>query len=795
MIRSYFRIAWRNLLKSKGYSLINIGGLATGMAVAMLIGLWIWDELSFDRYNKNYDRIAQVMQTQDFGGQLDTWQTMPYHTGDAIRERYGSDFKQVVMSSWDFYKVLSVGEKKMRRIGKFMEANGPVLMDVQMLSGSRDALKDPSSILLSASTATAYFGSEDPMNKTVRLDNRQDLIVKGVYKDLPRNSTFGNVGFIAPWNVYINNDIAWVKTADYPWGMNAFLVYVELADNADMARVSDKITNLRLDHLRDEDKRFKPVVFLHPMARWHLYEEFKNGINSGGRIQFVRLFGIIGLFVLLLACINFMNLSTARSERRAREVGLRKAIGSLRIQLIGQFFSESLLVVVMGFILSLIITQLTLPFFNSVADKKMTILWANPVFWLTGIVVTLLTGLVAGSYPALYLSSFQPVKVLKGTFRVGRNAALPRRVLVVLQFTVSLVLIIGTIIVFRQVQFARTRPVGYTREGLISMEMTVPDIHKHFDAVRSELINSNAIIEMSEASTPTTTVWQTNGGITWKGKDPGLTVDMPTITVSRGYGKTVGWQFRAGRDFSRDFASDSSAFVINEAAVKFMGFKDPIGEVVQWGGRSFTIIGVIKDMIMESPYYPVRPSVFLMNKDISGITLLRTNPAVSSQVALAKIESVFKKYSPEQPFEYQFVDIEYAKKFGAEVRVGKLTSFFAVLAIFICCLGLFGMASFMAERRTKEIGIRKVLGASVLNLWALLSKDFLMLVFIALLISIPTAYYFMHGWLQNYVYRSEISWWIFAVAGLGILVITLLTVSFQSIKAALMNPVKSLKAE
>ncbi len=795
MIRSYFRIAWRNLLKSKGYSFINIGGLATGMAVAMLIGLWIWDELSFDKYNKHHDRIAQVMQTQDFGGRLDTWQTMPYHTGNELRERYGSDFKQVVMSSWDFYKVLSVGEKKMRTIGKFMEANGPSLMDVKMLSGSQDALKDPSSILLSASTATAYFGDQDPIDKTIKLDNRTNLIVKGVYEDLPYNSTFGNVGFIAPWSVYINNDMAWVKTDDDPWDFNAFLVYVQLADHADITRVSAKIANVRLDHLGAEDKRFKPVVFLQPMSRWHLFEEFKNGVNTGGRIQFVWLFGIIGLFVLLLACINFMNLSTARSEKRAREAGLRKAIGSLRVQLVWQFFSESLLVVVLGFVLSVIITQLTLPFFNSVADKKIGILWTNPVFWLTGIVVTLLTGLVAGSYPALYLSSFQPVKVLKGTFRVGRNAALPRKILVVLQFTVSLVLIIGTIIVFRQVQFARTRPVGYTREGLISMEMNVPDIHKHFDAVRSELKNNGAIVEMSEASSPATSVWQTNGNLTWKGKDPSLAIDMPNVTVSPDYGKTVGWQFKAGRDFSRAFASDSSAFVINEAAARFMGLKDPVGEVIQWGGRPFIVIGVIKDMIMESPYQPVRPSVFHMTTDNLSIALIRLNPALSSQAALAKMEQVFKKYSPEQPFEYQFVDIEYAKKFGNEVRVGKLTSFFAILAIFICCLGLFGMASFMAERRTKEIGVRKVLGASVLNLWTMLSRDFLMLVFIALLIAIPMAYYFMHSWLQNYEYRSEISWWIFAVAGLGILVITLVTVSFQSIKAALMNPVTSLKAE
>lgn len=766
-----------------------------GMAVAMLIGLWIWDELSFNKYNKNYDRIAQLMQTQDFGGQLDTWQTMPYPVGDALRERYGSDFRQVVMSSWDFYRVLSVGDKKLRKIGKFMEPNGPALMDVQMLSGSRDALKDPSAILLSASTAAAYFGQEDPVGKTIRVDNKENLVVRGIYKDLPFNSSFSKVGFIAPWSVYIRNNQPGLLDNKDNWGLNAFLVYVELADNVTMSTASAKIAKLRADHLSEEDKRFNPVIFLHPMSKWHLHEEFKNGVNTGGRIQFVWLFGIIGMFVLLLACINFMNLSTARSEKRAREVGIRKSIGSLRSQLIGQFFSESFLVVLLAFVLCVAITQLTLPFFNTVADKKMSIPWGNPVFWLAGIVVTLLTGLLAGSYPAFYLSSFQPVKVLKGTFRVGRHAALPRKILVVMQFTVSLVLIIGTIVVFRQVQFARTRPVGYSREGLVIMELNVPNIHDHFEAVRSELINSGAIIEMSEASTPTTNVWQTTGDISWKGKDPTLTIDMPTVAVSSGYGKAVGWQFKAGRDFSRDYSSDSSGLVVNEAAVKFMGLKDPVGELVQWGDKSFTIIGVVKDMVMESPYQPVRPAIFCMNSDNMGLMLIRIHPKLDAQTALAKIESVFKRYSPEQPFDYRFVDVEYAKKFGTEVRVGKLTAFFSVLAIFISCLGLFGMASFMAERRTKEIGVRKVLGASVFNLWTMLSKDFVKLVGLAFLIAGPVGYYFMNEWLAGYQYRAELSWWVFVVAGAGALIVTLVTVSFQSVKAALMNPVKSLKAE
>ena len=795
MISNYFKIAWRNLKKNKGYTFINVGGLATGMAVAMLIGLWIWDEVTFDKYNRNYDRIAQVMQHQTFNGQIETWQTMPYYMGDVLRDKYGSNFTQVVKSSWDTYKVLAAGDKKLRKIGRFMEPGGPELIDVTMLTGTREALKDPGTVLISASAAKAYFGEENAVGKTMMLDNKQSLLVKGVYKDLPQNSHFGNLDFIASWDVYIDRYMAWIKTVPDPWGSNAFLLFVRLADNVDFAKASAQIANTKLDNVRPEDKRFKPVIFLQPMRKWHLFQEFRNGINTGGRIQFVWLFGTIGIVVLLLACINFMNLSTARSEKRAREVGIRKAVGSFRKQLIWQFFCESLLVVMIGFVLSVILVQLALPFFNNVADKNIRIPWAGPLFWLAGVVFILLTSFIAGSYPAFYLSSFQPVKVLKGTFRTGRHAALPRKILVVMQFAASLILIIGTIIVFRQVEFARNRPVGYTREGLLSLETSMTNIHDHFEVVRTELKNAGAIVDMAEASTPVTTIWQTNGDLRWKGKDPAMTVDMPTQTVSPDYGKTIGWQFVAGRDFSTAYATDSASFILNESAVRMMGLKDPVGETIYWDGTPFIVIGVIKDLVAESPYEPVRPNMYVMNRDFLGITNIRINPAMSSHTALAKIEEVFRKYSPEQPFDYQFVDIAYAGKFGNEIRVGKLTSFFAILAIFISCLGLFGMASFMAEQRTKEIGVRKVLGASVFNLWTMLSKDFLLLVGIALVIAAPLAYYFMHEWLQHYTYRSEIAWWIFVVAGAGIIVVTLATVSFQSVKAALVNPVKSLRSE
>jgi ABC-type antimicrobial peptide transport system permease subunit len=670
------------------------------------------------------------------------------------------------------------------------------MLSLNLLKGDpKQALKEPYSIVLSASVAKTFFGDADPLGQMMRVNNKTDVKVTGVYEDIPYSSTFRDMSFIMPWSLYIiEND--WIKKMDDPWGSNFTQTWAELADNANFEKVSAKIINVKYNKVSVDDHRYKPEVFLHPMSKWHLYSDFKEGKNVGGRIEFVWMFGIIGVFVLLLACINFMNLSTARSEKRAKEVGIRKSVGSLRSQLINQFFCESIVVALLAFVLAIGLVWLALPQFNQVADKQLSLLWSNPKFWIIGIGFTLITGIMSGSYPALYLSSFQPVKVLKGTFRVGRLASIPRQVLVVLQFTVSVILIIGTIVVFRQIEFAKDRPVGYDRNGLINVYLQTGDINEHFDAVRNELKSQGAIVEMTKAGSPTTNVWNTNGGFTWQGKDPGLAVDFPNNGVSYEFGPTVGWQFKEGRDFSHEFASDSNAFVINEAAEKFLGFKDAIGQTLTWNDRPYTIIGVIKDMIIESPYEPVRPSLWHIDRyNNISVAILKLNPDMGAHEAIEKIKAVFDRYSPASPFTHEFVDAEYARKFSDEERIGKLASFFAVLAIFISCLGIFGLASFVAEQRTKEIGVRKVMGASVVNLWGMLSKDFLLLVAISLLLAMPAAWYLMSSWLQKYEYRSTISWWIFAAAGFGALAITLLTVSYQSIKAALANPVKSLRSE
>ncbi|RFZ91777.1 ABC transporter permease [Mucilaginibacter conchicola] len=797
MIKNYLKIAWRNLIKNKTHTFINVAGLSVGMAVAMLIGLWIWDEVSYNNYFKNHNRIVQVWQHQTINGQVGSQISMPIPLGMALGKDYRGDFKYVTLSSWNYDHILTVGDKKLSMAGSFMQPEAPDMLTLEMIKGSRKALTDPSSIVISDKVAKAFFANGDAMDKTIKIDNQYLLKVAGIYKDIPSNTAFKDLNYIMPWDFYLTTQ-PWLQRATTRWGNNSFQVFAQVNDNADINKVNARIRNLKMKNIEAQGDKvgasFKPVVFLHPMDKWRLYSEFKDGVNTGGGIQFVWMFGIIGSFVLLLACINFMNLSTARSEKRAKEVGIRKTVGSLKVQLIAQFFIESLLVTAFAFIVSIVLVLLILPWFNQVASKTMSVLWAEPVFWTMGIGFSLLTGVIAGSYPAFYLSSFQPVKVLKGTFKAGRFAALPRKILVVLQFTVSVTLIIGTIVVFLQVQHTKNRPVGYERTGMVQIYAKTEDIHKNFSAVRNDLISSGMIVEMAESGSPLTEVQSNNSGYNWRGKAPDLQDDFAYIPVTPEFGKTAGWKIIQGRDFSRSVVSDSTAMIINESAAKFMGFKNAVGEIVD-NGKKYTVIGVVKDMVMSSPYEPVKTTMFVMSNEAEGSVDIRLNPKVPVSKAIAKIESVFKQYDPGSPFEYKFTDEQYARKFTTEERVGKLAGFFTILAIFISCMGLFGMASFMAEQRTKEIGVRKVLGASVFTLWRLMSVDFVILVTISLLLAIPTAYYFMQGWLQDYKYRTDLSWWIFVLTSIGALGITLLTVSYQSIKAALVNPVKSLKTE
>jgi ABC-type antimicrobial peptide transport system permease subunit len=789
MIKNYFKIAWRNLLKSKVYSSINVLGLALGMAVAMLIAFWMYDELTYDHYFANHKKIAQVMITQTFNNQTGTGQAMAIPLGVELRSKYGQDFKYVTLTSWNFGLVVSAGEKKLSRTGMWVQPEFPAMLSLEAINGNLKALTDPSSVLIDHSFAMALFGSDDVIGKTIRFNNKYDFKVAGVYKDIPKNTSFNDTHFLLSWDKYMTTE-DWFKHAVHEWDNHSFQIFVQMNDHADMVKTSARIRLITQRYVKKEEGNER--LSLHPMDKWRLYSGFESGNN---RIQYVWLFGIIGLFVLLLACINFMNLSTARSEKRAKEVGIRKAIGSMREQLIAQFLSESIVMAGLALILAILLLIVSLPFFNEIADKSMSIPWLNPVFWTIVLLFTAFTGVVSGSYPAFYLSGFNPVTVLKGTFKAGRLAALPRQILVVVQFTISITLIIGTIIVFKQINYAKDRPVGYSREGLISIDMSTPDLYGHYDAIRNDLISTGVVENMAESSSPTTDVFSNQIGFDWEGKTPGSNPLFGTIAVTRDFGKTIGWHIRDGRDFSRDFATDTLGMILNQSAVDLTGLKNPVGKIIRKDGKAYHIVGVIDNMVMQSPYTPVQPTIFMVDYNWANIITVKMKPTAHLQDAIAKIGAVFKKYNPSAPFDYHFTDDVYAQKFSDEERIGKLASIFAVLAIFISSLGLFGLASFVAEQKTKEIGVRKVLGASVFNLWGMLSKTFVILVTISCVFAVLIAWYFLSGWLKNYQYHTEISFWIYVVACVGAMAITLLTVSYQSVKAALANPVKSLRTE
>jgi ABC-type antimicrobial peptide transport system permease subunit len=799
MLKNYLKIAWRNLVKNKAYSVINIGGLALGMAVTLIIGLWIQDEITHNNYFKNRPHIAQVFQSETYNGKIETVPAIPRPLEKAFREGYADNFKQIVMSSWNQPQYLKNKEVSISRTGNFMQRTAPEMLGLKILKGEKDGLREINSIMLSASTANALFGTGDPIGKVIKVNSQFEMMVTAVYDDIPFNNSFHDLAFIMPWTHYITTQ-EWVKEAEDNWGNNSFQMFVQIAGNTTMNKVTATIKDVK-KKLNDDSAEFNPQLFLFPMQDWYLRSNFENGKQLGGRIKYVWLFGIIGAFVLFLACINFMNLSTARSEKRSKEVGIRKTIGSQRGQLIYQFLSESFLVVLLAYAIAILIVLLALDGFNELARKEIAFPWGNPNFWLASLSFILFTSFLAGSYPALYLSSFRPVEVLKGTFRTGKFSGMPRKVLVVLQFTVSVAFIIGTVIVMQQINHAKNRPIGYDREGLIQIPVMSQDFSGKYELMRNEFLGSDAVVEMATSSSPTTNIWSWRSGFVWDGKPEGFQEEFTWTSVSHEYARTLNLKVIEGRDFSKEFASDSNAVLINRTAARYMGLTDPVGKFIRDDDEEgpeepLKIIGVVEDMITLSPYEPVMQGMYVFDKygDASYYNL-RLNPKHSASRNLAVIEGVFKEHFPDIPFQYDFVDQEYGVKFAAEERIGNLSGIFTALAILISCLGLFGLTSFVAEQRTKEIGVRKVLGASIFNVWNMLSKDFLKLVTISCFIAIPIAYYIMNGWLQDYPYRVILSWWIFALAILGAMLVTVITVSFQAIKAARANPVKSLRTE
>jgi ABC-type antimicrobial peptide transport system permease subunit len=792
MFKNYFKTAWRNLWKNKSYSLINIGGLAVGMAVAMLVGLWMYDELSTNKHFKNYDSIYQVILHQSNRGEISTNWVTPFPMGDELKSKY-SDFKGVAMCDGGGRHSLENGEKKVMKDGYFIGKDAVNMFSLNIVYGDKNPLNDPYSIVLTDETARVLFNTTNAVGKIIKLDNAHDVKVTAVVTKEPKNSSF-IFDYLLPWKLQesIYPDI---KNYVTEWGNNSWRTFVQLNDNANVQTVNAKIKDVIFNHFADDKvmQASKPQIELFAMSKWRLYTDFENGKNVGGYIKYVRLFGILGLVVLLIACINFMNLSTARSSKRAKEIGIRKAVGSLRKQLIGQFLSESIFITIIAFFLSLVVVFFALPHFNKLTDKDMSLLIANPLFWSVIIAFTLLTGLLAGSYPALYLSSFNPVKVLKGKINTGKGSALPRKILVVVQFASSVVLMVGTIIIYQQIQHGKDRPVGYEKNGLISVNYS-SDMNKNFYALQNDLLATGVVSSVCKSNSPATENWCAQNGWEWTGSKPtDKTAGINTIATEYNFTKTLGIKLVAGRDFSADYSTDSTAIMLNQAAVKFMKLKDPVGEIIKWNDQNRTIIGVVPDLQMESPFQSVSPLIIIYNKNWVNSLITRINPNVSMSKAISAIKPIFEKYDGQ--FEYQFADEEYAKKFNYETLVANLAAIITIIAIFISCLGLFGLASYMAEQRNKEIGVRKVLGASVPNIWQLLSKDFVVLVLIACTIAVPVAWYLMNNWLSTYTYKINIGFGVFALVIVAAVAITLLTVSFQAIKAAVANPVKSLRTE
>ena len=794
MLKNYFTIAWRNLLKNKLYSLVNITGLATGMAVAMIIGLWIYDEVSANRHFPNYSQLYQVMMHQTWGEGRGSQQALPYSLGDELKSKF-ADFKAVAMCDWGQPHSLVYGEKKISKTGHFIGEAAVDMFSLKILDGDREPLHDPYSIVLTDETAHVLFGNDNPVGKAIKLDNSTILKVTAVVEKQPKNSSL-SFDYLIPFKLQ-EQIYSWIKLYHINnWANNSWQCFAQLNDNATEAGVDVKVKNDVLAHFTDDNmvKRIKPEVFLHPMSKWRLYSDFENGINTGGFIKYVRMFGILGFIVLLIACINFMNLSTARSEKRAKEVGVRKAIGAGRHRLVSQFLSESMLIAGIAFLLALVIVLVALPYFNRLTDKDMSLQVTKPLFWGVMLLFTLLTGLLAGSYPAFYLSSFSPVRVLKGHLRAGKSSSLPRKILVVLQFASSVVLMIGTIVVNQQIQFGKNQPIGFNNKGLISMNWS-DDIEKSYDVIRNELLRTGAVVSITQSNSPPSELFSNNNGWEWKGSTPvEKTVLFSTIATAYDYTKTMGIKLIAGRDFSRDFA-DSNGVILNQAAVKRMRLQNPVGKLLKWNDKPMIVLGVIPDIQMESPYRPITPLTIIFNKGWVGYLEIRISPGMPISKAIALIKPVFDKYNPAYPFEYHFADEEYAKKFNYEQMVGGLAAIVAVLAIFISCLGLFGLASFTAEQRVKEIGVRKVLGASVFNLWQLLSRDFVILVLISCAIASPIGWYSMNDWLKTYQFKTSIGVGIFIMVAVVAMLITLATVSFQAVKAAMANPVRSLRTE
>jgi ABC-type antimicrobial peptide transport system permease subunit len=793
MLSTYLKTAWRSIVRGKVYSLLNLMGLATGMAVALVIGLWVTDQLSFDRFIPGYERAYQVRFRFRDDGVMRNQVDVSLPVGDALK-RDVPEVAHVAPSFGAGSNAVLIKDKRIEGDGRFVGEEFLQIFSFPLVEGdAATALKEPGSVVISESIARAVFGNGSALNKTISFVNMGPRKVTAVVRDLPRNSSF-QFSFLYPFREVVAS--GWAKAAMTRWGDAYFEMYASLKPGADPVKAQQKASQLVKQYSPETYASFHREPILFPMKEWHLYTDSTDGYPAGGLIDYVRMFSIVGVLVLLIACINFMNLSTARSEKRAREVGVRKVIGSSRRGLILQFLMESLVMTFLAFVLALLIVMTVLPAFTAMTGEIIRIPWGNANFWALMMGYVLMTGLLAGSRPAFYLSSFQPVKVLKGSLRMGKAASTPRKVLVVLQFACSIALIVSTFVIYQQIQYAKGRSRGYDPNRLLVM----PQPGEHYLSYKQAALRSGAVINMTKSLTSATEVHSHNIVDQWPGMQPGEAfAPVMQAVADRDYFKTLGIGFADGSNFAGNAGADSMCAILNEAAVKRMRLTQPINAYIHWpvanAPQRLRVIGVVKNIVTNNPFGTPEPTLYVYQPDWTWTVTCRIAPNVPTATALAKLKELFGQYDPEHGFGYTFVDDQFASKFSLETLIGKLAGIFAGLAIFISCLGLFGLAAYMAEQRTKEIGIRKVLGASVGQLMLLLSGDFLLLVGVSCVIASPIAYYFLHQWLTGYYYRIDINPLVFVIAALLAIVITALTVGFQAMRSALMNPVKSLRSE
>jgi putative ABC transport system permease protein len=786
MLKNYFKIAFRNLSRNSGFSIINIGGLAIGMASAILILLWVQNEMSFDRFHEKNSRLYEVWLNETRDGQIQSGVPTQQLLGPVLIKEY-PEIENAARVSWNNAILLNYADKSIKADGFWTDPSFLNMFSFPLITGDpKTALNDPHSLVITQKLAKKLFGTVDPIGKVVRFDNHENFKITGLMKDLPNNTQFQFE--------YLQSSAffelkGWI---DPDWTDISIRTFVTLKPAVSLETINKKIKNITLKY---SNGRAKNEAFLYPVSRLRLYDKFENGKSAGGRIETVSIFSLISILILIIACINFMNLSTARSEKRAKEVGIRKVSGALRKSLVVQFLIESILITAIAGCLALAMVELTLSGFNQLTQKQLYIDYRSVTFWLFSIGFILFTGILAGSYPAFFLAAFKPVTVLKGQFKKVNALVTARKILVISQFTFAIILVICSIIIVQQIKYAQERKSGYDKSdlGYVFMEGDIP---KNYSLIKNELISSGTATSITQTLAPLTQTWSVGSSMNWEGKDPNARISFDRSTTDGGLIKTAGLQLIAGRDIDlASYPTDSTACLINESAARILKFKNPIGQTIFDDPENWHIVGVVRDFILLSPYEKIKPIIFKGPK-YGGYTMnIKFNNRNATAQNLANTEIILKKYNPAFPFDFHFVDEEYAKKFNDQQLAATLSALFAGLTIFISCLGLFGLATYMAESRIKEVGVRKILGASIISITALLSGDFLKLVLVSILVASPIAWWAMHTWLLGFDYRIQISWYVFVLAGLSAIAIALITVSFQAIKAALANPVNSLRSE